>query len=240
MSHTTILESVFKWIKEHKVKSILFGILTIAAVEYFSLPGYSIKKLVKKVPKVTAVMEQRLDENSDKKYKIVQKWVPISKISLNMIHAIIVAEDGAFYEHGGIDWYEVQASIERNLEDDKPLRGASTITQQLAKNLYLSTSRDPLRKLKELIITLRMERILKKQRILELYLNLIEFGNGTFGVEAAAQKYFGKSANSLDRMEAARLAAVVPSPLKHRPLDTSRWVNNRTNRILSRMEARGW
>jgi monofunctional biosynthetic peptidoglycan transglycosylase len=232
--------SIFEWIKEHKVKSFLYCILIIAALEYFTLPSYSIKNLVKENPKITAIMEQRLDENDHRKFKIDQKWVSISRISLNMVHAIIVAEDGSFYEHAGVDWYEVQESIERNLETDKPMRGASTISQQLAKNLYLSTSRDPLRKLKELIITLRMERILKKQRILELYLNLIEWGDGVFGVEAASQKYFGKPASTLDRYEAARLAAVVPSPLKHRPLDDTRWVNRKTNIILTRMEARGW
>jgi monofunctional glycosyltransferase len=234
------LTKIISWIKGHKLKSFLCLILSIALIEYFSLPSYGIKKLIKENPKITAIMKQRQEENDDRKFNTVQRWVPISKISQNMVHAIIAAEDGAFYEHGGVDWYEVQESIERNLETDKPLRGASTITQQLAKNLYLSTSRDPLRKLKELIITLRMERILKKKRILELYLNLIEWGDGVFGVEMAAQKYFGKSAFSLDRWEAARLAAVVPSPLKHRPMDDTKWVNRRTNIILNRMEARGW
>lgn len=227
------------WLKKNKFKIVIVFILFLLIVEYFSLPGYSIHELKKKNPTTTALMEQRISEK-DGNLKIVQKWIPLTRISQHMIHAIIVAEDGTFYEHGGVDWYEVQESFERNLEEGRAVRGASTITQQLAKNLYLSTSKNPLRKLQELIITLRMERILKKNRILEIYLNSIEWGEGISGVEAASQKYFGKSAGSLERWEAARLAAVVPSPLKHKPSENTRWLNFRTNIVLNRMEARGW
>ncbi len=234
-----ILQNFFNWIKNNKFKSVIYVLFFILIFGYLSLPGHSIKELKKNNPTTTALMQQRIDEkNGD--LKIIQKWVPLSRISQHMINAIIVAEDGTFYEHGGVDWYEVQESFERNLEEGRAVRGASTITQQLVKNLYLSTSKNPLRKLKELIITLRMERILKKNRILEIYLNSIEWGDGIFGVEAAAQKYFRKSAASLDRNEAARLAAVVPSPRKHKPTENTRWLNFRTNIILNRMEARGW
>ncbi|MEW6061962.1 MAG: transglycosylase domain-containing protein, partial [Bacteroidota bacterium] len=119
-------------------------------------------------------------------------------------------------------------------------RGGSTISQQLAKNLYLSTSKDPIRKFKEVVITLRMERILSKRRILEIYLNVIEWGNGIFGAEAAARRYFGKSASELTREEAARMAAVIPSPRKHTPNDMSRYVQRRSSIILTRMAARGY
>lgn len=227
------------WIKNNKFKAIIIFILLLIIIGYFSLPGHDIHELKKNNPKTTALMQQRIAEK-DGNLKIVQKWVPLSRISRHMIHAIIVAEDGTFYEHGGVDWYEVQESFERNLEEGRAVRGASTITQQLVKNLYLSTSKNPLRKLKELIITIRMERILTKDRILEIYLNSIEWGEGVFGVEAASQKYFGKSAASLERVEAARLAAVVPSPRKHKPTENTRWLDFRTNIVLKRMEARGW
>ncbi len=223
-----------------KIKKILlFTILLIFVFEYFSIPSYSIQLLKKKNPEKTALMLQRIKERGGN-LKIIQQWVPLSRISPHLIHAIIVAEDGTFYEHGGIDWYEVQESIEKNIEELRAARGASTITQQLAKNLYLYTSKNPLRKIKELIITLRMERYLTKNRILEIYLNVIEFGNGIFGVESAARRYFGKSSNELDRYESARLAAIIPSPLRHSPLENSRWLKYRTNIILNRMEARGW
>ena len=230
------------WVWKNKIKSLIYFFILFIGFEYFSLPGYSIERLAEVNPKFTALMKQRQNEKEDdgKKIKPVQSWVPINRISQHMIHAIIVAEDGTFYEHGGVDWYEVQESIERNLEKGKAVRGASTITQQLAKNLFLSTSKDPLRKLKELIITLRMERILKKQRILEIYLNVIEWGDGLYGVEAASQKYFGKPASMLDRWEAVCLVAVVPNPLKHKPTEETRWLNFRTNIVLNRMEARGW
>lgn len=229
-----------KFLNRKSLKKIfLFGILLFLLIEYFSIPSYSIQLLKNKNPDKTALMRQRIKE-SDGKIKINQRWVSLSRISPHLIHAIIVAEDGTFFEHGGIDWYEVQESIEKNIEEGRAARGASTITQQLAKNLYLSTSKDPLRKIKELIITLRMERYLKKNRILEIYLNVIEFGEGIFGVESAARKYFGKSSAELDRYESARLAAIIPSPLKHSPVENSRWLNYRTNIILNRMEARGW
>ena len=187
-------------------------------------------------------MAQREEEakSEGKQFSIQTRWVPFSKISPALVHAVIVAEDGTFYEHEGVDWYEVEESLEQNLERGKSIRGASTISQQLAKNLFLSTSRDPLRKAKELIITLRMERMLSKQRILEIYLNVIEWGNGVFGAEAAARKYFGKSAADVTREEAALLAAVIPSPLRHQPNQPTQYVLRRSSIILERMSARGY
>jgi len=187
-------------------------------------------------------MLQRIEEaaSSEKKFAIDQRWVPLSKISRYLINAVIVAEDGTFFEHEGIDWYELEESLKKNLEKGKAARGGSTISQQLAKNLYLSTSKDPIRKFKEVVITLRMERILSKRRILEIYLNVIEWGNGIFGAEAAARRYFGKSAAELTREEAARMAAVIPSPRRHTPNDMSRYVQRRSSIILARMAARGY
>lgn len=231
----------FTWTKMNKWKTLFIGISSLIFLQYLILPNNSLQSLRKNNPKRTAMMEQRIAEatSSDKEYSIQQQWVPISRISRNLINAVIVAEDGMFYEHEGVDWFELEESIKKNLVKGKAARGGSTISQQLSKNLYLSTSKDPVRKLKELIITLRMERTLSKRRILEIYLNVIEWGNGVFGAEAAAKKYFGKSASQLSREEAAQMAAVIPSPRKYQPNVLSRYVARRSSIILNRMSARG-
>jgi monofunctional biosynthetic peptidoglycan transglycosylase len=169
----------------------------------------------------------------------MQRWIPLSKIPKDVINAVIVAEDGTFWEHGGFDWFEFRESIERNLKEGRPARGASTITQQLVKNLYLSPSKNPLRKLKEWVLTWYMEQTLSKHRILELYLNVIEWGRGIYGIEVSAQAYFGKSASMLSRDEAARLAAVIPNPRRYRVDKETRYLEQRSQLILSRMAARG-
>ncbi len=187
-------------------------------------------------------MEQRKDEadRAGKRYSIQQRWVPLSQISEHLIHAVIVAEDGTFYEHDGVDWFEVKESFIKNLTKFRFARGGSTITQQLAKNLFLSTSKDPMRKLKEFFISQSLEDELSKRRILEIYLNVIEWGDGIFGAEAAALKYFGKHTYELTREEATQMAAVIPSPLRNKPNSGSRFVNYRTRMIATRMAARGW
>ncbi len=230
------------WARKHTLKTIVYAFFAIATLQYLVLPNNSLQALKKENPNRTALMKQRIREADaeHKPFSISQKWVPLYNISPHLIHAVIVSEDGTFYEHGGVDWYELEESIEKNLEKGKAARGGSTISQQLAKNLYLSTSKDPLRKLKELVITLRMERQLSKKRILEIYLNIIELGNGVFGIEAASRKYFGKSAANLTRQEAAQLAAVIPSPLKHQPNVLSKYVARRSSIILERMSARGY
>jgi len=229
------------WAKQNKLKAIVVGLLSIFFLQYLTLPNNSLQSLRKNNPKKTAMMEQREAEavSSGKELKIHQQWVPISRVSRNLINAVIVSEDGMFYEHEGVDWYELEESIKKNLAKGKAARGGSTISQQLSKNLYLSTSKNPLRKLKELIITLRMERALSKRRILEIYLNVIEWGDGVFGAEAAAKKYFGKSALELSREEAAQMAAVIPSPRKYQPNIMSRYVARRSSIILNRMSGRG-
>jgi len=227
-------------VRGHKLKT--FALLCAAFVAYviLSIPYFGIFALNSVNPAETALMRQRISEAEDeaKPLKITQTWIPIGKIPKYVLDCVIVAEDGTFYEHGGIDWFEVQESLERNLEEGRAARGASTITQQLAKNLFLSTSKDPLRKLREVIITVLMERRLEKRRILELYVNLIEWGRGVFGIEAAARTYFGKSASALTLDEAARLAAVIPSPLRHRPDTDSRYVLRRKAIVLGRLTAR--
>ncbi len=234
--------SIIDWSRRHPVRFFVYGACLIVVLEYLSLPNIRLQELDRVNPHRTALMQQREREATaaGKSFHVQQFWVPLYRISPHLAHAVIVSEDGTFYKNGGVDWYEVEESIEKNVEEGRAARGASTISQQLAKNLFLSTSKDPLRKLKELVITLRMERVLSKERILEIYLNVIEWGNGVFGAEAAAQKYFGKSASAITREEAARLAAVIPSPLRHQPNQPSQYVDRRTSLILDRMTARGY
>lgn len=219
----------------------LVGIVYLL-MDFVLVPYISVGNLSDEVPETTALMQQRMDEASGegRTMKVRQQWIPLKRVPRYVLDAIIVAEDGTFYSHSGFDWFEVKESIKRNIEEGRAARGASTITQQLAKNLYLSTSKNPMRKLKEMSITFFLERRLSKQRILELYVNVIEWGNGIFGIEAASRAYFGKSASSLTVDEGARLAAVIPSPLRHSPDQNSRYVLRRKNIVLTRMAARNF
>ncbi len=228
------------WAKTHKLKAF-FSLLGIFFLfELLTIPWLSVANLRTENPTETALMRQRLREaeRDDKQLVIKQKWIPISRLPRHLINAVVVAEDGTFWEHGGFDWYEFQQSLKKNWERKRAVRGASTITQQLAKNLYLSTSKDPIRKLKEWLITVLLEKNLDKERILEIYLNVIEWGRGVFGIDAAAQTFFGRSASSLTYEQALRLAAVIPSPLKHKPTDYSRWVMYRRKVVAQRMLGR--
>jgi len=220
---------LFRWFLAHKVKSALLVLLGFVVIEALTIPYFSIARLKTENPRETALMRQRISEaeREGKPLKIFQHWVPLSHLPRQLIDAIIVAEDGTFYTHGGVDWFEVKESIEKNVKERRAARGASTITQQLAKNLFLSTSKDPIRKAKELVITLLLERFLTKDRILEIYLNSIEWGRGIFGIEAASQAYFGKPASSLSLEESLRLAAVIPSPLRHRPNSDTKYITRR-------------
>jgi len=161
--------------------------------------------------------------------------VPLSRIAPELQRAVIVAEDARFFEHDGVDWDAMRGAMERNWEKGGLKVGGSTITQQLAKNLYLSPARTPWRKLREILIARRLERDLSKKRILELYLNVIEFGRRTFGVEAGAQRYFGESAKSLSREQAATLAAIIPSPRIYDPTKHADRVRRRAEWILKWM-----
>jgi monofunctional biosynthetic peptidoglycan transglycosylase len=210
------------------------------AVEAATLPWLAVRALKTENPGQTALMRQRIREaeQSGKKLRIAQSWVPLAKIAPDLIEAVIVAEDGTFRSHGGVDWFEIRESIQKNVREFRAARGASTITQQLAKNLYLSTSKDPLRKARELAITLLLEQSLSKDRILEIYLNVIEWGRGIFGVEAASREYFGKPASALSLDECLRLAAVIPSPLRHAPNQDTRYVLRRAEIVRRRLDAR--
>ncbi|MER3524017.1 MAG: monofunctional biosynthetic peptidoglycan transglycosylase [Ignavibacteria bacterium] len=234
------VQRVVQWAIAHKLKALLIVFGLFVVVELLTIPWFDVPRLRTESPTETALMRQRREEaeREGRNFVVRHRWVPLSKIPRHVVNAVVVAEDGTFWEHGGFDWYEFKESLKKNWERKRAVRGASTITQQLAKNLYLSTSKDPIRKLKEWIITLLLEAFLDKERILELYLNIIEWGRGVFGIEAAAQTYFHRPASAVTLEQAIRLAVVIPSPLKHRPTDNTRWVAFRRNVVLQRMQGR--
>lgn len=161
------------------------------------------------------------------------RWRPVSinDISRNMVRALIVAEDARFYEHSGVDLDALKIAMEHNLSEKRLVVGGSTISQQMVKNVFLTPSRNPLRKWHELVLTIGMERNLSKRRILEYYLNVVEFGRGLYGVEAAAQYYWGVSAANLSAEQAIMLAATLPAPVSHNPDTRTDFFNNRVKKI---------
>ena len=162
-------------------------------------------------------------------------WVPYSRISPQLKRALIAAEDAKFLEHEGFDWEGIEQAYEKNIRKGKIVAGGSTISQQLAKNLFLSSNRTPWRKAEEALITMMLEFTMDKKRILEIYLNTIEWGNGIFGAEAAARHYYGVSAAELSSEQAARLAAMVPKPRFYDRHRNTSWLNSRSEIILERM-----
>ena len=225
----------------HKKLVPLFLILSGGIILYLVMFP-DVGRLKTENPGKTSFMEYREREwqREGKKYRIQQKWVPFSRISPYLIKAVLVAEDDKFWSHEGFDYEAIQKAIEKDIKAKKFKLGGSTISQQLAKNLYLSPSKNPLRKIREAIITWRMERALTKKRILELYLNIVEWGDrGIFGIEAASGHYFSKTASELSAEEAARLASILPNPRKYNPLGESRYVTHRSNLIYSIMVRRG-
>ncbi|HQR37139.1 MAG TPA: monofunctional biosynthetic peptidoglycan transglycosylase [Blastocatellia bacterium] len=196
-----------------RILLVIAGIVALLAL-YFVATYPNVAWLADHNPESTALIDERADEARSEglEPKRIQTWVPIDKISPNVMRAVLAGEDTHFFEHDGFDYEAIQKAAEENWEEKKFVRGASTITQQLAKNLYLSESKNPLRKLREALITRSLERNLSKYRILEIYLNVIEWGDGIYGVEAAAQTYFGTSASRLSPSQAAYLAAMIPNP----------------------------
>lgn len=229
--------------KKRFLKKAVFAVIALVAalsiLYIVFIPDVS--KLKTENPKKTSFMEYREKECAEKgrKIKISQIWMPLSRISPYLIKAVLIAEDDKFYRHEGFDYEALQKAVEKDIKAKKFKFGGSTISQQLAKNLYLSPSKNPLRKINEAVITWRMEKALSKKRILEIYLNVVEWGEGIFGVEAATRHYFGKPASELKPEEAARLAAVLPNPRKYNPTGDQRYVVNRSNLIYSIMVRRG-
>jgi monofunctional glycosyltransferase len=208
-----------------------------AAFIFLTLPD--VRALRAKNPASTAFMELRAREARARgdEPRRVQKWVSYARISQNLKRAVLVTEDSAFWQHEGIDFDQLRESMEINLERGEFARGGSTITQQLAKNLYLSPSKNPIRKIRELLIARRLEGELSKQRILELYLNLIEWGDGIYGAEAAARTYFRKSAGDLSPSESALLAAAIANPRALNPANPTARLRRRQQMVMRRMGA---
>src|SRR5262245_39022593 len=207
----------------------------LLAYVFLTLPD--VRTLATRNPGTTAFIELRASEALDegRKPRRIQRWVRYEAISPNLRKAVLVAEDDAFWTHDGVDVEQLKESIEANLAKGKAARGGSTITQQLAKNLYLSPSKNPLRKLRELLIARRLEASLSKRRILEIYLNVIEWGDGIYGAEAASRTYFGRSAASLSPEEAALLAGAIINPRVHSPAHPTARLRRRQQIILRRM-----
>lgn len=221
-----------------KIILILFVLAGIDIGRYAVYPNIAALKNERPIPTAFMVYRENqwADENRD--MRLTQKWVSMDKISPNIIKAVLIGEDDGFWKHDGFDVKGMENAIERSIKK-KTLAGGSTISQQLSKNLYLSPSKNPVRKIKEAIITWRIEKTLSKRRILEIYLNVAEWGDGIFGIEAAARHYYHKSAKNLTANEASRLAAVLPNPIKYNPTGNQKYVKNRARIILKTMKRRG-
>jgi len=216
--------------------TLIIGVsVVLAAASYVVLTWPDVAALARTNPETTAFIERARSQGTDVEWR----WVSADSISTDLKKAVLVAEDLSFFKHDGFDTHEIRIAA-REAVQGKRVRGASTITQQLAKNLWLSPSRSPTRKLREIALTGQLERHLSKQRILEIYLNVVEFGPGIYGAEAAARRYFDKSAADLNPEQAARLAAALPRPSKWNPGVESRGYEKSVSRILTLMEQCEW
>ena len=244
---------ILKWMKKSSVDTLgffkrkkllsiflvlLFLFAAYLSVFFISLPD--VRNLREGVPSTTSLISQRIEENTGKgkTFRVRKNWVPFSAIPLLLKRTAIVSEDIGFYDHHGIDYYELKESIKINLSTGKSSRGGSTITQQLAKNLFLTTGKSYIRKVKEFFIAKRLEKHLSKNRILELYLNVIEFGHGVFGVGTASEVFFNKHVSTLSDTEIIRLICVLPKPLRVTPLSNSDYLKWRANLLLKRLYGR--
>ena len=218
------MRTVLQWILLAIVGVWLLGVVLLVAFKWIN-------------PPTTAVQTQRRVQAmvQGKPYQKHYDFVPLKQISPNMQHAVISAEDGRFYQHYGFDWKAIQLAAQEDMEGGR-IRGGSTLTQQLVKNLFFGTSRSFVRKGAEASLVPVAEFVLGKQRILELYLNVVEWGPGVYGVEAASHYHYKTTARTLDRERAARLAAILPSPLKRKP----ERMNSYSAIILRRMHQVGW
>ena len=227
-------------LRARSVLAVLFIAAAAPAVWVAWLPD--VRPLKKTPPATTAYMELRRAQarSQGKKLELRRVWVPYSLISEHLKKAVVTAEDDEFWRHDGVDWPAIRAAYERNRKAGKFAAGGSTITMQLARNLYLSPSKNPLRKAKEILIARRLEKELGKVRILELYLNSVEWGKGIFGCEAAARAYFDKPCSDLSADEAIAMAVVLPNPRRWDPAKGGKYVERNSRRIADRMRASGW
>lgn len=204
-------------------------------ISYVFLPDVSVWKQKNPQPEDFLNSSDNVSDNLKSRNKIFYIWYPLHQIPDLFIKTVIVAEDASFWIHEGIDWFEVKESIKKNVTEGEFSRGGSTITQQVVKNLYLSSEKTISRKLSEWVISWKMDKELKKSRILELYLNIAQWGKGIYGVYAASKFYFGKKPNNLDLHEMVRLAAVLPNPIEMRPDIINKSVLWRSEVILERL-----
>ena len=214
------------------------AVAALLGLAYEALTWPRVAVLARHNPRTTAFIEryQAEERRAGRKPRLAWKWVAYANISPELKRAALASEDIGFFSHHGFEVAEMKDAVQEAVEDHEMPRGASTITQQVAKNLWLSPSRNPLRKLKEAILTVELERYLTKKRILEIYLNIAEFGPGVYGAEAAARAYFNKSAADLTEPEAAALAAGLPKPSRWHPGSKSRAYARRATIIQERME----
>ncbi|MBI3547121.1 MAG: monofunctional biosynthetic peptidoglycan transglycosylase [Gammaproteobacteria bacterium] len=216
----------------------LLLLLLIVDFFYLAVTWPDWKKLASgPIPKSAFMLEYEKQQATHKNLPRLH-WQPVaySQIPKHLVRAVILAEDSRFYQHSGFDLIAFREAMDYNLNEGRLILGASTISQQTVKNLFLSSSRNPLRKWHELILTWGMEHHLSKRRIMELYLNVAEFGKGIYGVQAAAQTYWGLAPNQLSAAQAAELIAVLPSPVKNNPLTHTRYFEKRSKKILSLLE----
>jgi len=217
---------------------LITGACLVALAFYGLATVPDVSRLRQTNPSTTALIQARAVEAREqgRSFDPQRSWVPLSRISPHIQLAVIVAEDASFYSHWGFDWEGIKEAAVRNVEQGRLERGGSTITQQLAKNLYLSSDKTLLRKINEAMITFALEYRLSKSRILEIYLNVVEWGQDVYGVESAAQHHFGKSATDLTSEEAALLAAILPAPRQNDPLLMTPYLSKRQEWILYWME----
>lgn len=217
-----------RFIKKIALVGVIIGALFV--LWYAKIIAWDIPLLVLHNPKHTSLMSERGKPVS-------QKWVALPQISKDLQRGVLAAEDATFFEHNGIDFYEMRQAMKKNIKKGSYARGGSTITMQLAKNLYFSSKKTLLRKILEIIAATRMEHVLSKSRILEIYLNVVEWGRGIYGIEAASQHYFRASAANLSKSQAAFLAAILPNPRQWGKWPPGPYVSKRRDIILARMQS---
>jgi monofunctional biosynthetic peptidoglycan transglycosylase len=218
-------------------------VLAFALYVAAGLPSHGdVRRLALRNPDRTSVMRQREQEakSAGKTLRIQQSWVPLSRVSRNLIHAVLASEDQKFFGHEGVDWDAIEKAVDEDRRSLRFARGGSTITQQLAKNLYFTTHRSIVRKVREAIVARWLEEELGKKRILELYLNVIEWGDGIYGAQAAAMRHYGKPAAALDALEAAGLAAMIPNPRRIHPRLAPQRHARAQRRVLWLMRSAGY
>jgi monofunctional glycosyltransferase len=222
------------------VRGALIALLLLVAglaALWLSLPDPAVWSRTN--PTTTAIVEQRRGEAraAGRRFEPTMRWVPLERISKRLVDAVVASEDAKFFDHGGFDWEALQAAFRLNLSRRRYARGASTITQQLAKNLYLGTEKSLLRKAREALLTAKLERRLDKRRILALYLNVAEWGAGVFGAEAGARRHFGTGATSLTTAQAVLLASMLPAPRRASLSPAPPWLASRARGLLDRLLA---